>query len=415
LKKNRNVFVLFMVIAVLLLGAALTQTSLAKRLYFTTLGVFGSDVEYKIATLGNLDSFMRHNDISRAATASKFGKNLQPLPTTFQVDGETHNTQEFLDFTNTVGLIVVKDGNIIHEKYSRGNTAQSRWFTFSTSKQVIGMLVAIAHEDGLINSYDDFVVDYAPKLKGTGWDGVTIRQTLEMTSGIDWEEEEFSLDSDLVETGMVLTFGKSIQEWLTSFEKKIQPGERYEYASINTDALAEVLIQVTGMTISEYLEEKIWKKAGMESDAYWITDAHDRELAFSGLCATLRDYARLGMINLNQGTWNDHKFMSDEWSKKLESPTTKAFSTPGASTYPLMGWYNSFLFSDPKLARGDYWALGSLGQIIYVNRAENMVIAIQSVYPDIENEYDYAYQHLMLTRAIAESFSKNQLSDSEAL
>ncbi|WP_183138848.1 serine hydrolase domain-containing protein [Pseudomonas syringae group genomosp. 3] len=325
------------------------------------------------------------------------------------VDGGDESMEGFLARVNTLGLAVIQQGELVFERYALGNDERTRWMTNSASKFVIGMLIAIAKEEGKIESFDDPVAKYWPELQGTGWEGVTIDHCLRMTSGIQFDEYSLDLwqDGDYIRLMYGVAFG-TIEEHVISQGSKATPGVRAEYSSINTEALGGVLVRVTGMSITDYLQAKIWGPAGMEHPAYWVTDPTGRAMALAGLCASLRDYARLGLIMVNGGSLNGRQIVPSWYAELLMNIEPQHFKLEASQSDAVLNWYQVFVPSDPAIDEGDYMASGSYGQNIYVNTKTQTVIATQSLYENILVEEGDMFRHLMAFRAISKFLSKGE-------
>lgn len=373
---------------------------------------FNQDTELHDMQHRSLDTILSTAPIHRGERVAELDQRHAALPTTFrvpesrarhlQVPAEQLDVSSFLERAGTRGLLISQEGAIVHEEYLHGHQPTTRWMTNSASKLIVGMLTAIAVDQGAIKSFDDTLGAYAGAFRGTEWDGVTISQCLSMTTGIDWDEEDLDLlrDCPWVRFFYAVAFG-SIERFVKDLGRGSAPGTVLRYSSMDTQALGATLIAATGKGIASYLEEAIWKPAGMESDAYWVTDAEGQEMALGGLCATLRDYARLGLILANGGEWQGQEIVPHSFVQSLSMPTPETFWREGYDDYPLLCWNQSFIPSDGGQAQGDYMAAGSYGQLIYVNPARSVVIAHHGIYPDIATEYVEMYRHFHLFRTIA--------------
>lgn len=386
-------------------------------------GVFTAPLDYRIDAHRNLDKICEFNTISPGRNVREFPRGpAANLPLHFDVpkrvcerlsvEGcKNVSVEALLEEVNTLGIGIVHNNKLVYEKYAHGNDENTRWMSNSASKFVVGLLIAIAKEEGLIHSLSDPVVKYWPELAGTGWDGVTIEHCLCMTSGIEFDEYSLDTWKDGHYTRLFygIAFG-SLEEHVIAQGSKATPGTRVEYSSINTEVLGGILIRVTGMAMTEYLEEKIWKPAGLEHSAYWLTDTNHREVALAGLCATLRDYLRLGTIMVNRGQFNGQQIVPAWYADRLSRVDDAHFKLAGSQNDAVLNWLQVFVPSDPSQNRGDYMACGSYGQNIYVNPACNVVIATHSMYPNIWTEEAEMFKHFFAFRAIAESLRGEPIS-----
>lgn len=310
----------------------------------------------------------------------------------FTVAGKALTLEEALEATSTNALVVVKGGKIVHESYRNGSDAKTRFLTFSVAKSYVSTLIGLALEDGAIKSLDDKVTDYLPQMKGTGYDGPTIRDLLRMRSGVDWlEVYEFGSDTQLtqVHDNSLVAYRYRWCDYAANDSKPgpNAPGAVFNYATLDTSVLGCILETAVGKTGAEYMSEKLWKPAGMESDAYWIMDGPDsvgREFFGAGLNATARDHARFGLMFLNGGIANGKQVVPAAWVAEATVPDEGFEPTgPGEALGYQYQWWT--------LADSDaYSAIGLHHQFIYVDPANDMVIVKAShtaepVGRDVEN------------------------------
>lgn len=309
------------------------------------------------------------------------------LPEIYSYNGSTRRVKEFLDETWTTGLIVIHDDKILFEEYYRGNTESSRCISWSMGKSFVSALVGIALEEGAIKDVGDPVTQYVPFLKGTGYDGVPIKHVLQMSSGIRFNEDYGDFFADINRMGRAFALNRSMDDFVASLENEQEPGTRHHYVSMDTQVLGMVLREALGRDLSSCLEEKIWQKIGMESNASWIIDGNGMELAFGGLNAVLRDYARFGLLYLHEGHWNDRQVVPAHWiraSVTPDAPHLRPGKNPNSSS--VLGYgYQWWIPEDPE---GDFVAIGIYNQFIYVHPRYNVVIAKTSAYADYNVDGD---------------------------
>jgi len=376
----------------------------------------GGSVDYHTKVHREYDKFMNVNAIEPAPNPSPLPSGSYELPETISfagserhgVEGGDFRLRDFIDEVNVMGVAVVHEGALVHESYYRDHDASTRWMTNSASKLVISMLCEAALEDGSIKSFEDQLTDYWPELADTAWNGTSIGDCLRMKSGMHWEEEDLELFRDCHWTRFFheVAFGR-IEDYLVGMERAHSPGSFLNYSSLDTEMLGSILSRATGSSIAEYVERKLWKPGGMESGAYWVCDSTNREMALSGLCATLRDYARFGWLMANDGKADGVQVLPRGFTEVLSSPGPELFDAPGADAWVLVPWMQSFVSSDAGEAAGDFMACGSYGQIIYANPKKRTAIAVQSMYPDISNEYPDMYRQFIACRQIASELDRS--------
>jgi CubicO group peptidase (beta-lactamase class C family) len=307
---------------------------------------------------------------------------------TFSAEGITMSVEEYLTKQRVGGLLVVKDGKILYERYGLGNTPETRWISFSVSKSVVAMLYGAAIKDGYIKSVDEKVTDYLPRLKGSVYDQSSIRNLLQMASGVVWNEDYADPKSDVAQAPYATL---ALYDYLAEKLRDAKPGEKFNYNTAETNLAGTLLRSAIGNNLSTYLANKIWQPFGMQGDASWnLTEPGGGE--FGGCCinATLRDYARLGLFALNDGQLADGtQVLPSGWMKESTTPSK------GFTGYGYFWWLSE---------SGAYEASGIFGQGIHINPEHNVVIAIHSARAEASNDLDWALQdalYVALTDAVA--------------
>jgi CubicO group peptidase (beta-lactamase class C family) len=200
--------------------------------------------------------------------------------------------------TNTNAFVVIKNDSVIYESYAPNVTANTLHPSFSVAKSYIGTLIGIAVDKGFISSTNDLVIKYLPKLAKNDehFARLTIQHVLDMKSGFDFDEDSQSPFSTIAK----LYYGTAIKHQLAKLKFKKEPGQSFEYQSINTQILAAILESVTGEKVATLLSKYLWEPLGNESAALWSTDAHQTAKAFCCLNATALDFAKLGRLYLKK-------------------------------------------------------------------------------------------------------------------
>lgn len=269
---------------------------------------------------------------------------------------------------NAAGLIVLKDGKIVLEKYARGFNRQGRYTSFSVAKSFTSTLVGAAIKDGYIKSLSDPVTCYIPELTGSGYDGVTVEQLLTMTSGVRWNEDYTDPKSDVaamyakpVPPGMDPTVA-----YMRTLPKAAAPGTKWVYKTGETNLIGVLVQRATGKVLANYLSERVFGPAGMERDAFWMVDPSG--MAVSGCClsVSLRDYARMGLFALEGGG----KAVPAGWF----ADATRMHAQTGNPGYG----YGYQWWTYPG---GLYGAQGIFGQSITIDPAKKVVIAMVGAWP----------------------------------
>jgi len=310
------------------------------------------------------------------------------LPESYVYKGKTKKVEDWIERTDTTGLLVIKDGEIAFEKYYQGNQESTRTISMSVAKSFVSFLVGVALEEGKIKNLHDPVDSYVPILKGSGYEGVSLKNVLQMSSGVRFTEDYGDLKSDLVRLVAAFTTG-SLNEFVANLPSERKAGTYNKYVSADTQVLSMVLAAATGKSLTEDMQEKLWSRLGAEYDAEWLTDTTGTELAFGGLNATLRDYAKLGLLYLNQGrNFKGEQLVLPEWVKASVTPDAPHLM-PGRdnphSESPMGYGYQWWI---PEFPDGDFSAIGIYGQFVYVYPKYNVVIAKTSAYVDYNNTGD---------------------------
>ena len=331
-------------------------------------------------------------------------ENHRELPESYEYDGKTKKISEWIKRTDTTGIIVLKDGEVIFENYFNGNDKYTHAIVFSVSKSFVSFLIGVALEEGKIISLNDPVDKYAPSLKGSGYEGVSIKHVLQMSSGIQFTEDYDDLKSDIVRLSAAFAVG-SLDKFIASLKNEKTPGSYNKYISADTQVLGMVLKGATKKSLTDYMQEKLWSKLGAEDNAEWLTDKKSVELALGGLNATIRDLARFGLLYLNEGrNFKGEQLVSSDWVKASVTPDAPHLM-PGRDN-PASDWLLGYGYQwwIPEIPEGDYAAIGIYGQFIYVHPEYNVVIAKTSAYADYDNTWEeMELESLHVFRSIAKS------------
>ena len=283
---------------------------------------------------------------------------------TYVHQGEPKTINDYFDQLNTTGLIVLKNGELVFEKYALGHTEDQTWISFSVAKSVVSMLYGAAIKDGYIKSVDDLASTYLPSLREGAYKDTTIKNILQMASGVKWNEDYEDTKSDVASSPIQIL---DLIEYMGDLEKLHQPGTHFNYNTGETNLAGAVLRAAIGNNLSTYLHKTIWQPFGMESEAYWMLDEADG-VEYGGCCinATLRDYARLGLFALNKGTLaTGEQILPEDWMQESTNPSS------GANYYGYYWWLRP---------NNSYRATGIFGQFIWVDPKEELVVAIHSAW-----------------------------------
>ena len=331
------------------------------------------DPDIQVNTFRNIDRLFPVRTVLHGPESTELKQQAVSLECfKFESAGRNYDLFDYLALGRVSGLLVLNDGKIAYERYFLGNSEKTRWMSMSVVKSMSGSLVGAAIKDGHIKSLDDQMTDYLPQFKGSAYDGVTVRNLLQMTSGVRWNETYTDPGSDrraMLEAQIGQRPGE-ILALMASLPRAAEPGTRWNYSTGETHVVGALLRAATGKPVAEYLSEKIWKPVGMESDAtWWLESPGGLEVGGSGLSATLRDYARFGQFMLDDGIANGKRILPEGWVHDASTPKVVNGETVD---YGYMLW---------PLGDNAYSAIGIFGQYVYVNPDKRVVIALWSAQP----------------------------------
>ena len=363
--------------------------------------------EYRLDNFRAMERVFPYATLNASETPRPFPRAAQPgsLPETFSYQGETIDTQEFLERTETTGLMILRAGEIQMEEYFQDTEPTSRLTSWSMAKTVVSTLIAMAWADGLIDSLDDPVRQYVPELDGKAYGDVTVHDLLRMATGIDFDETYHDHFSDINQLFYrVFLFGHSARDVVANRPAAGPPGERFHYISPNTQVLAWVLEAATGERLSDYATRRLWQPLGMEDDALWNLDQHGDELGFCCLNATLRDYAKLGQLHLQQGVWDGEALLPDNWvfdATRRPEPWLAAGHGYAERGYGYHLW-------TPENPDGEYFFNGVWGQTIWIDENADVVIVKTSVDPEFRA---HTGEMIAFMRGVTAHYSREQQPD----
>ncbi|MBO2447458.1 beta-lactamase family protein [Actinomadura barringtoniae] len=276
------------------------------------------------------------------------------LSVTYTYEGKKHTLDDFLARTNTQGFVVLDGQKVVMEKYNFA-ARDTRFQSWSMAKSFTSAAFGIALNEGLIHSIDDPVTRYLPELRGSGYDGVSLRNLLRMSSGIAWTET-FSVPP----VHVAASLGYPLTKLAAQQKRGWKPGSKFEYTSMNSFVLSWVVSRVAKMPFHRFVQEKLWKPGGMESTVYLGNDSNGDNMGYCCFYATDRDFARFGLLYLRGGKANGHQVVPASWVKQSTRP-----SAPFNQNYGFQWWLDS---------DGAFSAQGLAGQHIYVSPRYGVVI-----------------------------------------
>lgn len=365
---------------------------------------------YVKTTLTHLDSAVSDmylfpsSSISHAETAYQFNVTYrdEEVERIFEQQPNIQDLVDYLEKTDTSSFIVIEGDDVVYEKYLNGYERDSLVTSFSVAKSFASTLVGIAIDEGLIGSVEDPITKYIPELadRDPAFSEITIEHLLMMSSGISYHEIQF-LNGDNTKT----YWWPDLQGLAVNMTKiEGRPMQRFHYNNYHPLLIGVILERATGMSVSRYMEEKIWTRIGTEYDAGWSLDDEGFEKMESGINARAIDFAKFGKLFLNNGVWEGRQVISKDWVRRATSPPATLDYEEYYSEYhdfifdDGMGFYKYFWWGIQRDSGYDYFALGNHGQFIYISPQKNLIIvrfgesygSPQKSYPWIKAFYDFA-------------------------
>jgi CubicO group peptidase (beta-lactamase class C family) len=296
--------------------------------------------------------------------------------------GQARTLLRFLEETYTDGLLIYQGGKIRHESYYNDMQAETLHLSQSVAKSVVGTTAGILIDRGQLD-LNTALAEYVAELATCGYGDATLDHVLNMQSGVRFAEDYGAPESDMTRVDIAAGWRpatpgqpyQSIRDVILTLPKIRPHGTVFEYRSIETDVVAWVLERVTGVPLAELVSGEIWRPMGAERDACFTIDRAGTALADGGFNATLRDYARFGRLFLER-----NGPVPESWITACMRGETRKFGVPYTDVTPNGAYRNSWWVRDNR--RGDIAARGVFGQLIYVDRASDLMVVKLSSWPD---------------------------------
>ncbi|MCA0249562.1 MAG: beta-lactamase family protein [Proteobacteria bacterium] len=322
-----------------------------------------------------VDSLFAHRVIRRGDHPRELPRGEEIAPV-YRADGSDHDLGSFMDRNRIVGVLVIRDGKIVLERYGLGLGEHDRWSTMSTVKSMTAMLVGAAIHDGTIGSIDDPLTRYLPALAGSAYEGVTLRHVMTMSSGVRWTEVYPDRNSDVNRYSKSLAdkVPGGVLKLMASLPRANPPGSTFLYNSGDTYLLGAALTKAVGKPLADYMSEKVWQPAGMECDAFYTVESDGgQEIGGSRAGMVLRDFGRFGQFVLDDGVIAGRRVLAEGW---VDAAATPAFAVPTPPVQDITHYGYSWWLGDGVMA-----ALGHAGQRIDIFRKERLVVVTLAAFP----------------------------------
>ena len=279
--------------------------------------------------------------------------------------------QDWIVARNVTGLVILQDGQLRHESYYLGGDADDQRISWSVAKSFLSALIGILIDEGAIDSIDDPVTKYAPELAGSAYDGATLRNVLNMSSGVVFDEDYLDFWSDINKMGRILGLGGSMDGFAAGLDQRFtDAGDQWQYVSIDTHIVGMVARGATGRSVPDLLNDKVLRPLGLEGSPYYLTDGYGVAFVLGGLNMSTRDYARFGAMIVQGGEWNGNQIVPADWIANSIAPS--APTAAGDIGYGFQWWIPQGSDAGVTMARGIY------GQYIYIDTARGVVIAVNA-------------------------------------
>ena len=370
-------------------------------------------------SVGHMSEFIPTTLVSRRNTTPStlpyaLDSELETLTYTPWGSDQAISWKQMLAETYTDGILVMHKGQVVYEQYLGGFKDYQRQLIMSMTKAVVGTLALDLIKQGKIDE-NRLISEYIPELKPSGFGDATVKQVLDMTTGIDFDEDYsdpkseiwvFSASGSHMPKPPGYKGPNGFYEYLPMVQKQGEHGEDFNYRTVNTEVIGWLVARVTGMSVADYLEEKIWSKIGMERAAQFQVDMLGTPFSGGGLNASLRDIARLGELLRNNGEYNGEQILHPDVVKDIRAGAQyPAFKKPADSsmeswTFRSMWWVTG---NENKA----FMARGVHGQSLYIDPTQDLVIARFASHPIAANKANDCIS-LPLYEHIVDYFSNHE-------
>ena len=346
---------------------------------------------YRVGSWSALDKVpgVQTRVVSRAAEVRALPRAAQPPDVTYRYKNLTYTLAEYLDRQRATGLLVLKNGEIVAEHYRYGRKDDARFLSFSMAKSVTSLLIGQALERGFIASLDDSADKYAKSLAGSPYGATTVGQLLRMSSGLTFTERYDGTD-DIARLSRASAgaqgAGKPVDVLRSITERHDPAGDKFVYASAETDVLGRVLTAATGKTMAELTSDWLWKPMGAEHDAFWRVSSDGQEQSFGAFNASLRDWGRLGLLLANDGRVGGQagdkagaqQVIPRDYLLNATDPARQPAAFKPRKATPYFGYGYQFWLMPFK--ERTFAMQGIHGQTVYVQPSSGLVLVLTSVW-----------------------------------
>lgn len=341
-----------------------------------------------VYNFGHMPELFFHEELDRGdGPISEFVRTPKTLP----------DLSNWVEERSLTSIVVLHNGELVHEDYFQGTAAEDRRISWSVAKSFLSALAGIYIDEGAIESIDDPVTKYVPTLVGGAYDGTTVKDVLQMSSGVQFNEDYLDPKSDINRMGRALALGRSMDRFAEKLRDRTGPaGEHWHYVSIDTHVVGMVLEGATDQRVADLMSKRIMIPLGLEETPIYITDKGGTAFVLGGLNMRTRDYARFGQMFLQDGEYNGTQIVPASWVHES--------TRPSANTEDGEPGYGYFWWTPDRSSDGEYFARGIYGQYVYVNEPDQVVIAINSADRQFKEDGAHA-QNIDMFRSISETLA----------
>ncbi|CAN5915785.1 serine hydrolase [soil metagenome] len=323
-----------------------------------------------------VDRLFAHRVIRCGPSPQELPRGVEIAPR-YRADGSEHDVASFMDRNVITGVLVIRHGKVVLERYGLGLQEHDRWSTMSTVKSMTAMLVGAAVHDGAIASIDEPLTRYLPALRDTAYEGVTLRHVMTMSSGIRWVEDYKDRNSDVNRYSKSLAdrVPGGVLKLMASLPRAQPAGSGFLYNSGDTYLLGAALTRAVGKPLADYMAEKVWQPAGMECDAFYTLESDGgQEIGGSRAGMVLRDFGRFALFILDDGVIGERRVLPEGW---VQAAATPAFELAASPVIDITHYGYSWWLGDGVMA-----AIGHAGQRIDIFRDEGLIVVTLGAFPE---------------------------------
>ena len=317
-----------------------------------------------------------------------------PDPPVWRLDGSTATAAEVFADTYTDALVVLHDGQLVAERYNAGMIAATPHLLMSVSKSIVGCVAGVLADRGLLDP-GALVTAYVPEAEGSGYADASIRDLLDMRTGVAFRETYTALDAEV--RVMERSMGwrpaepgdpEGAYPYLITLGRAGPHGREFTYRSADSDMLGWVCERASGTRMADLISALIWQPIGAERDAEITCDPLGSAIHDGGISATGRDLARFGQMLVDDGMAQGQPVVPEAWLEGTRAPepdVREAFAVTDNEFVLPGGWYRNQFWVIPGHGGPVLVCLGIHGQLIYADRAARTVVVKLSSWPDAQN------------------------------